>query len=350
MGQFSSRHIGIQAIAAAVPKQCASNRDYTLLSETERDFLIKTTGIEQRRIAPADVTCSDLCWQAAEQLLETRHIDRDDIGLLIFVSQSNDYYLPATAAILQHRLGLSKGCMAFDVGLGCSGYIYGLTLAASLMQTCGIKKALLLAGDTSSISCSPDDKSSYPLFGDAGSATLLTNEQTQYWCGNLFTDGAGADAIKIPAGMSRSRSTPTSFEHHDIAPGIRRSPLHLALQGEAIFAFSIKEVPASVRSLLTAFQLDLENLDYFVMHQANKLMNETIRKKLKLAADQTPYSLNEFGNTSSASIPLTLVARLATLIQHPCRLLLSGFGVGLSWGNLWIESDGIDCLPLIEVD
>lgn len=351
MANFFTNNIGIHSIAAAVPKQAVSNYDYSTLSEQERAFLIKTTGIEQKRLAPDTLTSSDLCFKAAEAIFNTGKAKRDEIELLIFVSQSNDYFLPATAAVLQHRLELPKTTMAFDVGLGCSGYIYGLTIASSLMQTCGFKKALVLAGDVSSTTCSIEDKSTYPLFGDAGTASLLTHtNDEQSWYGNLHTDGSGAEAIIISDGMSRNRPTPMSFELQDVAPGIRRAPMQLALKGDQIFAFSIKEVPSSIQTLLKQHNKNIEEIDYFVMHQANKLMNETIRKKLKITPEKTPYSLNEFGNTSSASIPLTMVTRLAGQLETPSKLLLSGFGVGLSWGNLFIENGKIHCLPLIEVE
>lgn len=350
MSIFSSSGANINAIAAAVPQQRVSNHDFALISPEERAFLIKTTGVQERRIAPDHLTTSDLCFAAADQLLTHEQIDRHDIGLLIFVSQSNDYFLPATAATLQHRLGLSKHCMAFDVGLGCSGYVYGLTIANSLMHTLGIKKALLLAGDVSSTTASPEDKSTYPLFGDAGTATLLTlSSTTRQWHGNMLTDGAGADAIIVQSGMQRHKPSPQSFDMQDIAPGIRRSPMHLLLKGEEIFAFSLREVPPSVSALLQHAGQDIASVDFFVMHQANRLMNETLRKKLKFPPEKTPYCLGDFGNTSSASIPLTLVTRLADALKQPQRLLLSGFGVGLSWGNLLIGSDHINCLPLIEI-
>lgn len=351
MAIFSLDNVAIRSVAAAVPAHQESNLDYTLLTEQERAFLIKTTGIEARRVAPDTITTSDLCLAAAQKILTSNNVSPTDIGLVIFVSQSNDYYLPATAATLQHRLGLPRQCMAFDVGLGCSGYVYGLTIAASLMRTCGIHKALLLAGDISTTTCAFEDKSTYPLFGDAGTATLLERtENATPWQGNLMTDGSKADAIIITDGMQRNKLCDSSFQIQDAGPGIRRAPLHLALKGDEVFAFSIREIPTSITTLLEQAETHVDSLDYFIMHQANKLMNETIRKKLKIPAEKTPYSLDQFGNTSSASIPLTMVTRLGKQLARPARLLLSGFGVGLSWGNLLIDSHSIGCLPLLEVE
>ncbi len=350
MAIFSAAGVNIHSIAAAVPQQIVSNYNFDLISPDERAFLIKTTGIKERHVAPDGITTADLCFISASSLLASYNIDKADIGLLIFVSQTNDYFLPATAAILQHRLGLEKNVMAFDVGLGCSGYVYGLTIAASLMQTLGISKALLLAGDISTTSCSPSDKSTYPLFGDAGTATLLQLPHTPtQWHGNMMTDGSGAEAIIVKDGMLRHKLSEASFKVTDSGNGVHRTPVSLALKGEEIFAFSIREVPASVETLMQQTRQSVNNIDYFVMHQANRLMNETIRKKLKVAPEKVPYSLDEFGNTSSASIPLTMVTRLSEQLGHSQKLLLSGFGVGLSWGNLLIDSGPINCLPLIEV-
>lgn len=351
MAIFSISNIAIRGVAAAVPEQRESNLDYTWISEQERAFLIKTTGIKEKRIAPPGLTTSDLCYSAAEKIISECRIDKSDIGLLIFVSQSNDYYLPATAAILQQRLGLPTGTIAFDVGLGCSGYVYGLAIASSLMKTCGIKKALLLSGDISSATTSREDKSTWPLFGDAGAATLLEHTPSSSpWHFNLMSDGSGAAAIMIPDGGLRSKACPDSFATETISEGIKRNRLSLTLDGPAIFSFSTREVPLSVRSLAQYSGYDLANIDYFVMHQANKLMNETIRKKLHIPEEKTPYSLDEFGNTSSASIPLTMVTRMqGAWGEKPHNLLLSGFGVGLSWGNVFLTTENAVCLPLLEI-
>lgn len=350
MSFFSLQGISITSIAAAVPSQIQKNINYSHISEAERNFLIKTTGIEERRIVNEKQTTSDLCEAAANALFTQNAIQPKEIGLLIFVSQSPDYYLPATAAVLQRKLNLPKTTMAFDIGLGCSGYVYGLTVAASLMRTANIKYALLLAGDASSVTCPPEDKSTHPLFGDAGSATLLTQTaNTSSWYGNLFTDGSGAESIMIHDGCGRNKINPTSFDKKKVAEGIVRDGLSLILDGQEIFAFSVREVPPSINDLLHFANTNIEQIDYSIMHQANKLINETVRKKLKLLPEKVPYSLNKFGNTSSASIPLTMVTQLAKQLKQPQKLLLSGFGVGFSWGNLLIESNEINCLPLIEI-
>lgn len=351
MAAFSLDNVVIRAVSVAVPLNKESNSDYGYISAQERSLLIKTTGVAERRIAKGNLTTGDLCQAAAQNILSHCNLDPADIGLLVFVSQSGDYYLPATAALLQQRLGLATSTIAFDVGLGCSGYVYGLAIVASMMQTCGIKKALLLAGDVSSIVAAQEDKSTYPLFGDAGSATLLElGTPAQPWHFNLMTDGSGANAIMIPDGLARNKVSEKSLSIQAISEGIKRHRLNLILKGPEVFAFAIKEVPASVLDLSERYEQKLENVDYFVMHQANKLMNETIRKKLAIPAEKTPYSIDEFGNTSSASIPLTMVTRMREALEgKTLKLLLSGFGVGLSWGNVLLTTENIICLPLLEI-
>jgi 3-oxoacyl-[acyl-carrier-protein] synthase III len=351
MAIFSTEGVVIRAIAAAVPRHRERNIDFARISEAERALLIKTTGVEERRLAPPTLTTSDLCFEAANRILAECGIHRDEIGILVFVSQSGDYYLPATAALLQDRLGLSRNTIAFDVGLGCSGYIYGLAIIASMMRTCRIKNALLLTGDVSSTTLSPEDKSTYPLFGDAGAATLIqASDKAIPWHFNLMTDGSGADSIMIPDGGTRNKIDDHSFDVEDIADGIRRHRLNLILKGPEIFAFATKEVPLSVRELADHHAFNIQDIDFFVMHQANRLMNETIRKKLLIASEKVPYSLDQFGNTSSASIPLTIVTRMhEAMSSKPLRLLLSGFGVGLSWGNVLLNTDRVICSPLIEL-
>ncbi len=352
MAIFSIPDIKIAGIAASVPKKEVSTRDYNLLSEKEQENFIKIIGVEKRRVADPGIATSDLSFEAAKQLIEGLGWDPEEVELLIFVSQSRDYLIPATAGILQNKLGLPKTCMALDISLGCSGYVYGLSVMGRMMSGGAIKKGLFLVGDVSTQNTSYKDKSTYPLFGDAGTATAL-----EYVPGapdmafNLQTDGSGYEAIIIPDGGIRNFATKeTSFEYEDIAEGISRNKFHIALNGEEVFNFSLREVAPNIRALLEYSGMELEVIDYFVTHQANKLMNESIRKKLKIDPAKYPYSIRNFGNTSSASIPLTIVTALQDEVTgKELKLLLSGFGVGLSWGSAVINTDKIFCPALIEI-
>lgn len=350
MAHLAVKNVAIKGIAAAVPHARESNHAYPFASEKEKDLFIKTTGISERRKASADLLASDLCCNAAETLIAKLGWDKTEIELLVFVSQSRDYIIPSTATILQDRLQLPKSCLCFDVPLGCSGYVYGLSILASLMSSGQIKKGLLLAGDTSSFSVNPNDKSTYPLFGDAGSATAVAwEEEAPDLFFELGSDGAGHQHIIIPGGHCRKPIAPESFTDQPIAPGIERNQLNLALNGEEVFYFSVTQVPVAVKSLLDFCGKEMNALDFWIMHQANKLMNETIRMKCKFAPEKVPYSLDLFGNTSSASIPLTLVTTANTASFQDKTLLLSGFGVGLSWANLVVQTKDLLITELIEM-
>ncbi len=350
MALFKINNVRIKGISSCVPKDKIFTKDYEYFNEQEHDLFVKSVGITERRVAPFEISTSDLCYHAAEKLIADLNWKKEDIDCLMFVSQSPDYFLPATAIILQHRLGLNKSTMAFDVGLGCSGYVYGLQLMASLISNGGIKKGLLLVGDKSTLSTHIEDKSTYPLFGDAGAATAIefdSNAHPMYF--NLQSDGGGEDAIKILDGGARNTVRPDTFDIQEIEPGVKRSRRHLALSGIDIFNFALKEVSANINQLLEFSTIEKEKVDYFVFHQANKLINESVRKKLKVDISKVPYSIGLYGNTSSASIPLTINTNLQETLKHKNTLLFSGFGVGFSWASCVFESDSIFCSDLIEI-
>jgi 3-oxoacyl-[acyl-carrier-protein] synthase-3 len=342
VAKFSVDNVKIDAIYSCVPTNKIKTRDYSLFNEAESLLFEKTTGISERRVAKENTTCSDLCYQAATNLLNDLSIDLSEIDILIFVSQSPDYFLPATAVTLQERLGLSKNCMALDINLGCSGYVYGLSVISSLLKN-GLKKGLLLAGDKSTISTSFNDKSTYPLFGDAGTATLLSfDESAANMFFDLHSDGSGKDAIMIEYGHSRFPYNIFLDEEKEYEPGIKRSRNQLALDGMKVFNFALKEVAKSINECLEFAQVEKELVDYFVLHQANKLINDSVRKKMKLTEEKFPMSIGRHGNTSSASIPLTICVCLKEEIENQqLNLLLSGFGVGLSWANVLIKTGPI---------
>ena len=338
MAKFSINNVKVDAIYSCVPKQRLITADYSLFTPSESMLFEKTTGIKERRVASDDLTCSDLCFKAADNLLSDLQVNKEEIEVLIFVSQSPDFFLPATAVTLQERLGLNKNCMAFDINLGCSGYVYGLSVLSSLLKS-GLKKGLLLAGDKSTISTSFNDKSTYPLFGDAGTATLLSfNEITEPMFFDLHSDGSGKDAIMIEYGHSRFPYNTFIDEEREYEPGIKRSRNHLALDGMKVFNFALKEVAKSIDNCLQYAEYEKETVDFFVLHQANKLINDSVRKKMKLPEDKFPMSIEKYGNTSSASIPLTICISLKEQVENKeLTLVLSGFGVGLSWANVLMK-------------
>ncbi len=337
-------------MAACVPASvCDFGGMAHLMDETQYARFVKATGIERLRRPVAGQTTSDLCFAAAERLLRDMEVDKDGIDLLVFVSQSPDYIVPMTSCLLQERLGLGNRCVAFDITSGCSGYVQGLGVAASMLSAGRLRRALLLSGDANPAQLSVNDKTTWPLFGAAGSATLLTfDPQASPIRFEQGTDGGGAGAIMIRDGGARHPVTEDSLREVRIAEGIARKNIHVAMNGEEVFSFAISEVPDSVERLYDHYGLSMEKTDYFVFHQANRMILETIAGILDIPSEKLPMSLKDFGNTSSASIPLTVVTELGG-IADPASLCLCGFGVGLSWASCHFDAKRIWCPPLIEL-
>lgn len=351
MATFSVNNIAIKGISCCVPKNMERNIDLDILTKEEIQKFIDATGVEERRIVTKEICTSDLCCEAAEKLIKDLNWQKEEIEILVFVSQTADYILPVSAAILQDRLGLSTNCIAFDVPLGCSGYVYGMSIIASMMKATGIKKGLLLAGDTSSKLLSKSDKSTVPLFGDGGSATAFElDEKANSIFFDLGTDGSGYKAIIIPDGGSRNRINEDSLKIVNIEEGISRNSCNLVLDGMDVFGFGISQAPKTVNKLIEKFEIDKDAIDHFVFHQANLMMNKMIVKKLKLPVEKVPYSLKNFGNTSSTTIPLTIVTELKESLTNDNKdLIICGFGVGLSWGTAKIRLDNVVISDLIEI-
>jgi 3-oxoacyl-[acyl-carrier-protein] synthase-3 len=344
-------NVKIAGIASAIPDTLVKNSS---LSDTfaaeEISKICKSTGVQSRAVSNEGLCTSDLCVEAAEKLLKDLNWERESIDLLVFVSQTPDYVLPATACSLQNRLQLSKQCMAFDINLGCSGYTYGLSVVGSLINS-GSKRALLLVGDTSSKLVSPKDRSTALLFGDSGTATALEhNEGASFFC-DLGTDGSGSEHLIIHAGASREPLNDKNTIVKEGSDGNLRARSDLYMNGAEVFTFTLREVPNTVSRALSAANLEIDDIDYFVFHQANEFMLKHIAKRMKIPAEKFITALESFGNTSSASIPLTIVDKLSnSLSSGKHTLCLCGFGVGLSWGTIVIEVDSL-CIPsLIQIN
>jgi 3-oxoacyl-[acyl-carrier-protein] synthase-3 len=252
------------------------------------------------------------------------------------------------------RLGLSSSCAAFDVTLGCSGHVYGLWLAMSLIAGSGLSRVLLLAGDVASVLSSPTDRAVSLLFGDAGSATAIEKDVTASPCVfSLGTDGSGWKNLIIPSGMQYARypRDATTCVRRKAEDNSERSAEDLFMDGSEVFAFTIREVPPLVKRVLNDAGWQLDEVDAFVFHQANKFMISHLAKTMKVPLSKVPLSLQEYGNTSSASIPLTITTRLRDEISsRPLRLLLVGFGVGYSWGACAIHCGPLVAPPVVLVD
>lgn len=345
MAFLEIKNVRIAGIATGVPKQIEYTKDNpSISSEYNYEDFIKSTGVEQRRIDDVHTT-SDLCCAAAERLIEDLGWNKKEIEALVFVTQGPDYICPATACIVQDRLGLSKECYASEVSLGCSGWVYGLSHLASLMSNGCVKKALLMAGDSKFILPIPD-----PLSSHAGTVTALEydagNEGFKFHFG---TDGSGWDAIYIPDGGARNSISPKSFELEDVN-GRQMCRLQSRMNGMDVFAFAISTAPKSIKKTLEHYNTSLDDVDYCILHQANKQIDEIIRGKLKLTPEKVPYSLAKFGNTSSATIPITINTELRGKIEHqPTRFICCGFGIGLSWGTVLFQTNDIVLSELVEI-
>lgn len=341
MGVLTIPGVRLHTISGVVPGNVVSNQNYDRLTPEERDRLIRATGIEERRfVDDGSTTTADLSVQAVRDAMETAGWAADEVGVLVFVSQMRDYIVPTTAPILQQRLGVPTSAIAFDVPLGCSGYVYGLSIAASLLRGTQASKGLLVCGDVSSPLLSPDDKSTYPLFGDASSCTLLERSETaKDMIFDLGTDGSGYDAIIMRDGGCRRPFHEGSLEIKDHGDGIRHSDMQIHLDGYRIFEFAMTQVIQNIHGLLDAAGRTIDDADHIVLHQANGLILDSIRKILNVAPDRIPISLDRYGNTSSASIPLTICSMMerAGTDRLTASLLISGFGVGLSYGSAWVN-------------
>lgn len=344
-------NVVVRGIAACVPGRIRENRALSIFGEDGADNFIKSVGVERSRTVSSSECSSDLCAAAAERLIADLDWKKEEIECLVFVSQTPDYVLPATSCLLQNRLGLSQKCICLDISLGCSGWIYAMSTAAAYISV-GKKKALVLAGDTITKLCSPKDKSTYPLFGDAGTATALeySSDYTSGLTFELAVDGSGSDVIIVPDGGFRNLISESSFVEKEKAEGLRLNNLQLHLEGMDVFTFGISKAPSIVRLLLDETGTDKDSVDFYVFHQANLFMNEKIRKKLGLPGEKVPYSLKNFGNTSCASIPLTMVTEMrGELSDRKLSIVTCGFGVGLSWGACHFITDKIVCPELIEL-
>ena len=344
MAFLEFKNVRIAGISAGVPKKKICNLD---LKDLSKDYdaaaFVETTGVMERRVD--DYTTSDLCVAAAEKLISDLGWEKNDIEAIVFVSQTTDYYLPATACIVQDRLGLSKECYAEDIVLGCSGWVYGLSNIVSLMSTGGVKKALLMAGDAKRHVETND-----ALFGFAGTVTALEfQEGAEGFKFHLGTDGSGYDAIIIPDGGSRNQINEKSFTMEEI-DGKMYNRLQTRMKGMDVFSFGISTAPKSFKKMSEHFGIDYQDADYYVFHQANMKMNNMIAKKLKLSAEKVPSCMWNFGNTSSASIPLTIVTKLQERASVPTKYICCSFGVGLSWGTVAFETKNIVISDLVEVD
>lgn len=345
MAIIKFRNIGITAMAACVPKNIINNYKYDLdiWSEEEVKKVVDKVGVTERRFSDDKTCSSDLCFAAAEKLITDNGIDRNEIDLVVFLSQTPDYRMPATSILLQDRLRLPMSTMAFDISLGCSGFISALSIIYAMMQNNGFKKALLLDGETRSKVYSRKDRREAFIFGDAGVAALI--ERDEKFGGSHFSlnsDGSRGDLIMIPGGGYRNMSSVETLREKVVDEyGNIRSDEHGHMNGADVFNFVIVEVPRDIKRLMAASGEDIQKMDYYVFHQANAFINNHIAKKLKLDKERIPWTIQKYGNTSSVSVPLTIVSELKDKMEGNKKIMMSAFGVGMAWATAIVPF--VDC-------
>lgn len=318
----------IAGIATCVPPRAENNLDPALgFDPDEVRKVVQMAGVRERRVVEPGVTAADLCFEAAEELLERLGWERESVSGLIFVTQSPDYFLPSTACMLHQWLGLADDCAAFDLGLGCSGYPYGLYLAAAMLRGGGHQRILMLHGETPSRFVAPDDQATRLLFSDAGSATALelAPDGTAHFC--LHTDGSGHAGLIIRGGGFRDRT-----------PADPRDQF-LRMDGAGIFNFTIKRVPPLIREALEQAGLGVEQVDQFVFHQSNRFIMKHLMKKCGLPEARVPLTIEDHGNCGGPSVAVTLTLTLPSQRERALKLMLLGYGVGLSWGAAVVDLD-----------
>ncbi len=345
MAILKFNHVGITAMAACVPKNVIDNYHYDLdiWPEEEVRKVVDKVGVVERRFVDDKTCASDLCFAAAEKLFDDNDIDRKEIDLLVFLSQTPDYRMPATSILLQGRLGLPMSTMAFDIQLGCSGFINALSIVYAMMQNQGFHKALLLDGETRSKVYSRKDRREAFIFGDAGVAALVERDEKygeSYF--SLNSDGSRGNLIMIPGGGYRNMSSIETLKEKVVDEyGNIRSEENGYMNGADVFNFVIVEVPKDIKRLMAASGEDVHKMDYYVFHQANAFINNYIAKKMKLNKERIPWTIQKYGNTSSVSVPLTIISELKDKMVGKKKLMLSAFGVGMAWATAIVPF--VDC-------
>jgi 3-oxoacyl-[acyl-carrier-protein] synthase-3 len=324
MSQSVLAGVSIRGIATSVPCGIFDNlRDTTVFPADDVRKVVAMAGVNERRVVDGTTCSTDLCLHAADALLHRLGWQRDSIDGLIMVTQTPDYFMPSSSSVAHKRLGLAEHCAAFDVGLGCSGYPYGLWLAWMMLGGGGLQRVLLLHGETPTRYAAESDRAVSLLFGDAGSATALERDEgaaatKAYFA--LRTDGTGCDDLIIEAGGFRDRFSKEPSSHF------------VRMNGANVFNFTIKAVPPLIQETLGLAGRAIEDVDYYVLHQSNRFIIKHLMTTCALPAERVPIVLDRFGNSGGPSVPLTVTQGLPDAGRRPLWMMLIGYGAGLSWG------------------
>lgn len=352
MSILTTKNVRIAGMSACVPSTIEENIELPIYQDKEEaEKIILSTGIERHRRVKEGTTASDLAFKAINELLKDLKWDVESVDCLFYVSQSRDYTVPQTSCILQDRLHLRNDCFVMDLPIGCAGWVYGMSVATAMMSNGTFKRGLLVNAETNTLNRSMRDRSVRPLFGDAAAITALEYDKDSVhpMNFNFGVDGSGADAIMAKYGGTRYPITEESLKEVEVEPGIFRSGIGVVQKSMDVFGFAIKWPPRSLKELISTFDIDTDKIDYLFLHQANKYIDERIRKSLKFPVEKVPYCLSDFGNVSGASIPLTMVVKASeNLSQRSNHCLACGFGVGLLWASIEFYAENVICTQLIE--
>ena len=349
MAIIKFKNVGITAISACVPKKVISNADLKHLMPKETvEKMIKTTGIKEKRFAEKDVCSSDLCFKAAQKLIKDNNVASSSIDMLLFLSLTPDYIMPPTSSLLQHRLGLPSDTACLDLSLACSGFVYALSTAYAYASMSGVDKVLLLVGETMSKLTNRRDRVNSPLYGDAGTACLVEKGNYKDSIFLLSAGGEGEHDVKVPHGGFRNILTADSLIDKIRENGNFRRDVDITMDGMATFNHAVSAVPKQLKQLMKEANISADDVDYLVSHQANKFMINFIVKRMKFDKSKVPFCIENYGNTSAASIPLTIVSELAEKLANEKKILLSAIGAGWSFGTAYITTKNIKVSSIIE--
>ena len=349
MAYWDIKNVAVRGVTGTLPHNVVKSTDFSFFSDEDAAIFDETVGIKERHIAPPEMCASDLCQDAAERLIKALKWDKESIDILLFTSVTGDYKTPPTSAILQYRMGLPSHTFVLDVPMGCCGCIYSVTIAGNLLSSGSAKRALILVGDTAMRMGSPQDKSRGPLFGDSGTVMALEYDPSaKDIVIEMNTLGEKYQALFTPHGGYRHPIGPESFEYEDFGNGIVRSPKDALINGMDVLSFAISKPPVSIKKMLDLQGLDKDHdIDFFLIHQANKLIVDRIVKKLKLPVEKVPYNLQKVGNLGGASILMLMTSEIAKDLQkRPLTLLCSSFGLGLTWGTMILKTSIVEVLPI----
>lgn len=348
MAQWQIRNVALRGVTGTVPDNPKTTMDLGLFTQEEADIFDNSVGIRKRYVATDAICASDLCCDAAERLITRLGWARESIDVLLFESVCPDYRTPPTSAILQDLLGLPSSTFVMDIPMGCCGCIYAFNVAGNLLQNGNVKRALVLVGDTATRMGSPRDKSRVPLFGDSGAALAFEYDTTADDIIVEFnTSGSGYEALMTPHGGFRHPATSESFDYHDYGKGVVRRLTDTMINGMDVFSFAISRPPFSIRNLMLQCGLNTDNVDYFLIHQANKLIVERIVRMLSLPMEKVPCNFQEFGNLGGCSIPMLMTFNLSQELQsRPLTMVCSAFGLGLTWGTMVLKTTKVLVEPI----